>query len=167
MNRVALIAGAIEGTVQFEAVRTAHPLGVVTGGERLRPEIACEVEEIAELDALIAAHAGHRSAASGVRVREILDHRLPKTLFEIEHVMGNPEPLGDRARILDVAPGAAALAVAADRALVVKLQCHAHHLEAQAVQQGGSDRTVDAARHGDYHPCAGRQVEVGRMITHR
>ena len=50
----------------------------------------------------VAANAGHRGAAGKIVVGEALDHVRAKGAFVIEHVMREPQPVGDGARVGDV-----------------------------------------------------------------
>ena len=119
----------------------------MAGRQRLGAEIAGDLQQVAELDALVAAHAGYRRPAGGIGVGEILDHRGAKALLEVEHVVGDAQPLGDRPGILDVLAGAAGTLAAGRGTVVVELQGDADHLVALPAQQAGDDRAVDAAGH--------------------
>ena len=63
--------------------------------------------------------------------------------------MRDPEPFGDRARVGNVLASTAAARAADRRAMIVKLERDADRLGAARRRQGGHDRAVDAARHGD------------------
>ena len=165
-QEIALIAPGIRRAMQLDA-RVAHdPAHVVSGRERIRAEIACDAQEIGELDALIAAHAGDRGAAGGVARREILDHRLTKPRLEIEHVVGDAKTLGDAARIVDVLAGAAGALPAERRAVVVQLKRDADHLAAGLDQERRRARAVDAARHGDDHAALGGRTRELQVLDH-
>ena len=63
--------------------------------------------------------------------------------------MRNADALGDRARVMDVAPGAAGALAVGRGAVVVELQGHADDVVALGLEQRGRDRGIDAAGHGD------------------
>ncbi len=89
---------------------------VVAGGQRVGAELARGLQQVGELDGLVARDAGDRRLAGHVALRERIDHRLAEALFVVEHVVRNAERLGDAARIVDVLAGAArALAVSRRR----------------------------------------------------
>jgi hypothetical protein len=78
--------------------------------------------------------------------------------------MGDSEPLGDGAGVVDVAAGAAGLRAADRFAMVVELEGDPDHLGAGAGGERGDDRAVDPARHGDDDPGLGRfsvELEIG------
>jgi hypothetical protein len=53
--------------------------------------------------------------------------------------MRDPDPLRDRARVVDVAAGAACPLAVGGGAMVVKLQGHADDVIALGLEQGGGD----------------------------
>ncbi len=63
--------------------------------------------------------------------------------------MRNADALGDHARVVDVAAGAAGALAMGGGAMIVKLQRHADDVIAFGLEQGGRDRGIDAAGHGD------------------
>ncbi len=78
--------------------------------------------------------------------------------------MGDSEPLGDGARVVDVAAGAAGLRAADRLAMVVELEGDSDHLGAGAGGERGDDRAVDAAGHGDDDAGLGKRavdLEIG------
>ena len=78
--------------------------------------------------------------------------------------MRDAEPIGDRARVADVAPRAAASRAADGGAMIVELERDADRLGAAARGERGHHRAVDAARHGDDDAAAGKigaQLEIG------
>ncbi len=112
-------------------------------------EILGRLEEIRELDLLVAGDAGDRRLAGNVALGEWLDHLFAEALLVIEHVMGNAEPRGDVARVVDVLTGAAGAFAMRRRAVVVELQRHADDIVALGGQKRRDDRGIDPARHGD------------------
>ncbi len=63
--------------------------------------------------------------------------------------MGDAEPGGDVARVVDVLAGAAGALAVGRRAMVVELHRHADDVVAFARQQRRGDARIDAARHRD------------------
>src|SRR4051812_22010570 len=58
------------------------------------------LQKISELGEGVAAHARNRGATASVLVDEVVDDIVPKTRFEVEHVMRNSELLADASRIV-------------------------------------------------------------------
>ena len=101
--------------------------------------------------------------AAAIGLGKILDYFLLKSAFVIEDVMRDAEPLGDARGVMDILTGAAGALAPQRRAMVVKLQGDADHLEPALDQQRGSDRRVDPARHRHDDPVIGgisRQIDV-------
>ena len=138
----------------------------MAGGERVRPQIAGDVQQIAELHALIAAHAGDRRLAAQVGVGEILDHRLAEARLVVEHVVADAEAVGDPAGVVDVLAGATGAGPRPRRVLRVELERDAHDLITGLRQQGGGDRRIDAAGHGDDHARAAAKAEIDGGYRH-
>ena len=116
-------------------------------------QLARGIEQIAELDRAVTLNAGDWSLARRVAVGEIVDHGLAKAAFVVQHIMGNTDPLGDVARVVDVLPGAACALAVGRCAVIVKLQRDADDVIALRLQQRGRHRGIDAAGHGDDDPC--------------
>ncbi len=96
----------------------------------------------------------HLTHGIGVRpgeifVGEIVDHLGAEAAFVVEHVMRDPQPVAHRARVADVAPGAARSGAPHRLAMIVELERDADRLGAAARGERGHHRTVDPARHGD------------------
>src|ERR1700748_1981911 len=124
----------------------------MTGRECPRAELARGRQQVAELDRAVALDAGHRRLARGVALGKAVDHRLPKTLLIVEHVMRNADPFGDIARVVNVLAGAAGALAMGRRAMIVKLQGDADDVVTLRLQQESRGRGVDTARHGDDDP---------------
>ena len=92
--------------MQFRPIRTVDAPHIMSGRERIGAEFLRDVQQIGELHALVAAHAGDRRFAARVGGGEILHHRPAEALFVIQHVMRNAKPFRDAARIMNVLPGA-------------------------------------------------------------
>src|SRR3546814_8231696 len=59
------------------------------------------------------------------------------------------QPVGDRARVADVLPGAARPDTLRLGAMIIELQRHPDHLGARARRERRDDARIDTARHGD------------------
>ena len=79
----------------------------MTGRERRGAEPFGRLEQVVELDLLIAGDAGDRRLSLEIAVGERAHHRLGEARLVIEHVMRDLQRIGHAARVLDVLPGAA------------------------------------------------------------
>src|SRR5580700_6150009 len=107
VEEIALVAGRIASPMQLRPVRPGHAAGVVAGGERIGAEVLRRRQQVAELDALVAADARDRRLATAIAFGEILDHRNAKPRLVIEHVMRDAKPLGNARRVAHILAGAA------------------------------------------------------------
>ena len=146
-EEVALVPAAIDRAVQLGPGGAHDAPRIVAGGERVRAEIAGERQQVAELDALVAAHAGDRRLAAQVGLGEVLDHRFAEARLVVEDVVADAEPVRDPAGVVDVLAGAAGAGPGARRAVRIEAERDAHDLVARLGEQGGGDRRIDAARH--------------------
>jgi hypothetical protein len=149
--------------VQLRPVRALDAADVVAGGEAAGVELARGLQKIAELDALIAAHAGDRRGPGEVAFDEIVDHAFAKPRLVVENIVREAHALRDPARVADVGAGAAGPAPRGRRAMIVELQRHADHVIALAGERRRDDGAVDAAGHGDDDPPILRQVGAKRL----
>ena len=108
--------------MQLRAIRAFGTLYVMAGRERIGAEILCHFEQIGELDALVAQHAGHRGESIRVRICKHFHHAGAEALLVVEHVMGDPEPLRHAPRVGNILARAARAFPLCRRAMVVKLQ---------------------------------------------
>src|ERR1700738_1040010 len=92
------------------------------GRQHRGAEVPRHTQQIAELDALIAADARDWRLAPGVAIDKIVDDRNPEAALVIEHIMGNAEARCDPRSIVDVAAGTAGAAAPRRGAMVVVLQ---------------------------------------------
>ncbi len=156
IEEIALVAAWIGAAQQLRpALLIHHALHVMAGGEAVGAEVARGVEQVAELDPLVAADAGDRRFAAHIRIREVVDHRLAEAAFVIQHVMRDAQTLGHLAGIMDILPGAAGALARDGGAVVVKLQRDADDLITLAGQQAGHHRGIHAARHRHHHAGGG------------
>ena len=133
----------------------------MAGGEQVRPEVVRRREEVSELEMLIAGHAGDRRLAGHVGLRERLDHFLAKPRLVIQNVVGNSDPLGHVASVVNVLAGAARPLAMGRLAMVVELHGDADDVVAFIGKERRHDGRVDSAGHGhnDARVCW-RLVEV-------
>ena len=121
----------------------------MAGRQHLGAELARGLQQVAELDRLIAVHARHRRFAGHVALGETVDHRFLEAALVVEDVMRNADPFGHRAGVMDVAAGAAGALAMGRGAVIVKLQRDADDVVSGVGQKRRGDRGIDAARHGD------------------
>ena len=131
-QEIALVALGIAAPVKLEAGPARLAPHIMAGGERRGAELLGGLQQVAELDLLIAGDARHRRLAGEIAVGERVHHVLREPRLIVEHVMGNAESLRHAAGILNVLAGAAG-ALAADRlAVVVELERDADDVVALA-----------------------------------
>jgi hypothetical protein len=151
-QEIALVTVAVAGPVErAAAVRQPARGDVMAGRQHLGAKLARGAQEIAELDRLVAFHAGHRRLARHVAVGEAVDDRRLEAALVVEHVMGNADPLRDRPRVMDVLAGAAGALAVGRGAVVVKLQRHPDDVVAFILEQRRRNRGIHAPRHGHDH----------------
>ena len=75
---------------------------------RLGADAARGLEELVELEVVVAERAGDRRAAGEILVDEGADHILLEALLLVDDVVGNAEVLGDAAGVVDIIERAAA-----------------------------------------------------------
>ena len=139
----------------------------MAGRQHRGAELARRAQQIVELDRLIAVDARHRRLAGRVAFREAVDHRLLEAGLVVEHVVGDADPLGHLARIVDVLPRAAGALAVSGRTVVVELQRHADDVVALGLEQRRGHRGIDAAGHRDDHPRRFRPPFQFEAVAHR
>src|SRR5579871_1676211 len=140
---------------------------IVARRKHLCAKLARGLEQIAKLDRAIALNARDRRFAGGVALGKGIDHRFPKTLLVIEHVVRNPDSLRDVARIVDILACTAGALAMGRGAMVVKLQRDADNVIALRLQQRSRRRRIDAAGHGDDDPGVLRTAFEFKTVKHR
>jgi hypothetical protein len=138
---------------------------VVSGGDRLRAESACPLEQRGEFQIAVAMCAGQRRTARGVLVDEVRDDGLLKPLLEIEDVMRKAKRRGDAASIVQIVERAARAempAVLKTAVLCIQLHGQTNDIMTLLGEQGRGDRGVDAARHGDNDAHSGSDRSAGQ-----
>ncbi len=139
----------------------------MAGRQHRRAQVARGMQQIVEFDRLIAFHAGHRRLAGNIALGKAVDHRFPEPGLVIEDVMRNADALGNGARVMDVAAGAAGALAMRCRAVIVKLQRDADDVVAGVRQDRGGDRGIDATGHGDNHARRRRRsLDVEQVRSH-
>ena len=137
--------------MQLGAGRPLHAAHVVAGGQRLGTQVARHAEQVGEFRPLVAAHAGHRRLARGIRPGKIVDHSGAETGLGVDDVMRDAKPVGHVTRVVYVLPGTACALAGGGGTMVVELQGDTNDLVPGFVQQAGDDAAVHAAGHGyDY-----------------
>ena len=164
-QEIALVALGIAGAIErAAAARQADGSHVVPGRQHARAEIARGREQVLELDRLVAVDARHRRLARDIARGERIDHRLLEAALVVEHVVRNADPLGDRAGVVDVLPGAAGALAVGRLAMVVELERDADDVIALGLQQRRRHRGIDAARHRDDHArVLGPSLKIERI----
>ena len=133
-------------------------------------QILCGFKQILELHPFVATDAGHRRRTCQITVGKLVDHRIAKDVFVIQHVMGETHVLGHAAGVMNVDARTTGTFLGKGRAVIVKLKRHPNHVIALARQFRGDDRAVDTARHGHHHAgfafglCKAQGVQPGCTI---
>src|SRR5579862_7380682 len=122
-QEIALIALGFAGAIKRAAAAGQSARGdVMAGGQHGGAKIAGGLQEIAELDRLVALHARHRRFARDVALGKAVDHRFFEAVLVIEDIMRNADTFGYGARVMNVAAGAAGALAVGGRAMVIELQ---------------------------------------------
>src|SRR3546814_17654075 len=124
----------------------------MAGGEAVGAEIAGEAQQVGELHALIAAYAGDGRAALHIFVGKALDPAVPEAAFIVEDIMGDAQPVGHGARVVDVLAGTAASGPLHGGAILVELARNAAHRGAGPRGPPGPDRAAPPAPTGNTNP---------------
>ena len=115
----------------------------MTGGQFLGAQFHRHVEEILELDLLVAGHARDRRLAGHVAVGKARHYLFSEAALVIEDVVWDADEVGDAACILDVLTGAAGAFAGNGFPVVVKLERDADDVIALALQKRGDEGAVD------------------------
>src|SRR3954454_5148360 len=167
-QEVALVAIGVGGADQrTPSVGRAARRDIMPGRERGGTEFARGCQKIAKLDRAVALNAWYRCLPQRVPVSEVVDPRLTTAVLVVKAVMGDSDPLGDVASIVDVLSGAAGALAVCGRAVIVKLQRDANDIVALGLQQRSRHRGVDAAGHRDDHSCVLRTALEIETVEHR
>lgn len=165
---VRLIFTIVDTTAEREfAIDLCEP-SIVAGCDKLGSHAVGVVKKFAELEPVVALHAGIGGPTDGVLVDEVVDD-LPELGLQIEGVKRNVEAVGNATRVFGIARTTTALLVIRtffeDREL--KARCidgasslrffamtheNANHLVPSAREERGSDTAIDTSRHGQHDP---------------
>ena len=117
-------------------------------------------QQVAELGKRVAAHAGDRGAAPGVLVHEVGDDIVAEPVFQIEHVVRDPQSMGNLPGVGDRVEGTAG---SVHHLVAVAEQLHggADHLVPLGDQQRGGHRAVHPTAHCHHNSLLhGMQYEL-------
>src|SRR5688500_3175040 len=128
----------------------------MAGGERRGAKLLSGLQQVAELDLLIAGDARYRSLAGEIAVGKRAHHVSREPRLIVEAVMGDAESLRHAAGILNVLSGAAGALAANRLAMIVELEGDADHVIALTLQESCDHGGIDPSGHGDHHPGVGR-----------
>ena len=117
------------------------------------PSWSARLDEAAELEVLVAHHAGIGRAAGLVFIGEVLDDLALKLRRLVYEVIGDAQLMADRARVGDRLRAAAFVLGARDAVLRPQLEGDAHHVVALFQQERGGGRGIDSSAHPDYDAC--------------
>ena len=159
---VAIRVGRTEKRPPAAPVVTADD--IVAGRQEVGAEVVGGGEQINEFHVLVAGDARDRGLAGDIGAGKRLDDLLPKPLLIVEHVMGNTEPRGDIARVVDILPGATRALAMRRFAVVVELHRHADDVVAFGGKHRRGDRRVDPARHRHDDAGVGRRLLQAEAI---
>ena len=121
--------------------------GIVSGGDGFGTDLFGHVEELIELDEVIADGARNRRASGDVVGDERRDDLLLEAIFEVDYVEGDANGLRDAAGT--AASGGAALGdEVGDALLVPQLHGHADDGPLLGMEQRCDDGAIDSAAHG-------------------
>ena len=144
-QKIALIARGISGGVKLCLLGPDLALDVMPRRHTIGLKVFGRLQQVLELDPLVAANARHRGRPAQIAVGELVDHGILEDVLVIQNVVGKPHLLGHAAGIMNVAPRTAGTFLGQSGAMVIKLQGDAHHVIAFLGQFGGHDGAVHAA----------------------
>src|SRR5690606_4987553 len=98
------------------------PPDVMSCREDVGDKLGCGLEQLPELDLLVAGDARNGGLAGEIAVGERGDHRVLEAVLVVQDVMRNVELLGHSPGIVDVLTGAAASVAGRCRSVIVELQ---------------------------------------------
>ena len=159
IKKIALVAIEIMGAVQAAtAARPGPALDIMACRQRIGAKIHGSLQQIAELDGLIAGHAGDGRLAGEISVGKGVDDRLAEILLIVENIMGHAEMIGHATGVANVLPRAAGAGPGRRIARIVELQRDADDVVSLFLEDCGGDRGIDATGHGDDDPGVFRRL---------
>ncbi len=139
-QEITLVAVGIDRTEEGAMRTIGVAADIVAGRKGGGAQIAGSLEQIREFYGLVARYTGNRGFARDIARGKRVDDRLAEPFLIVEHIMRNAQGLGNTARIVDIAAGAAGAGAVRGRAMIVKLQRHADDVVALTLQDAGDDR---------------------------
>ena len=158
-QEIGLVARMVDRLAHLRAIADGGAADIVARRHGLGAQVAGDVQQVAELDRLIAADAGDRGLALQIGVGELIDHSVLEPALVVQDIVGNADHLGGQTGVVDVLARTAGALLLQRRAVVVKLQRDADDVIARLVQQGGDDGGVHPARHGRDDARPDRQAD--------
>ena len=149
VEKIALVLGFVQGFFQGIALPLPFNSRIVPGSEIVKAQDPGPVQELPEFQIPVAVDAGIGRQAAFVTGGELLHHRRPKGILEVEHPVGNPQPEGRRPGVLHVLQGAARPAAESRVPAVKELHGAARAVIAPPLQQESGSGRVNAAAHRD------------------
>src|SRR5262245_61132822 len=149
-KKIALVALLLARPIERASPARQGPRShIVAGRKDSSAELASGDQQVVELDRHIAVDAGHRRFAVDVALGEPVDDGFLEAAFVVEHVVRNANALRNAARIVVILACAARPLAVGRGPMVIKLQRYPNRVLARGLEQGGRDRRVYAARHGN------------------
>ena len=94
------IGGALENPAAARRVELVH--GVVAGGDAVGADGACGLEQLVELEMVVAERTGNGRASGQILGDKGPDHIPFEALLLIDDVIRNVQVLGDAARVVNI-----------------------------------------------------------------
>jgi hypothetical protein len=131
-------------------------------------KLSRQPEQVSELYAHVAAHAGNWGSPRHIFIREMVDDRFAEPALMVEHIMRNAKLIRDGARIADILTGAARPCALYSAAMVIKLQGDTNRFCARPGGKGRYDRRINATRHSNDDSLAAyvrAQLKIGMIYV--
>ena len=93
--------------MQFRACWSFNAAHIMAGGKAICPKLACQPEQVGKLHAHVAPNARNGCPARHIFIGKMVDDRFAKLAFMIEHIMRDPQFIGNGARVPNILPRAA------------------------------------------------------------
>jgi len=158
-EKIRLVLGQILGPLQNPAPAPLVVLvhRVVAGGDALRANAARRLQQLIELQMVVAERAGNRRAPGQILVDKRPHHVALEPLLLVDDVIRNPQVLGHAPRVINIIQRAAAArfgrvgnaVLAGQPRLVPKMQGEADDAHARVRKNRRRRRGVHPSGHGD------------------
>jgi hypothetical protein len=122
---------------------------IMASRKAIGTKLACKSEQVRELYAHVAAHAGNWGSSCHIFIREMVDDRFAEPALMVEHIMRNTKLIRYGARIADILTGAACPCALYSAAMVIKLQGNTDRFCARPGGKGSYYRRINATRHSN------------------